>query len=166
MSEKLQQYALIAEIIGGVAILLSLLFVGIQINQNSEMIRAQTRDSLSGKQIELYLAIGSSTQAMDIYTRGRAGLIQHADNDAAYTSWLFLAFANLRAWENEWYQYEKGLFEEEEYSGRKDLLSAMLTAAGYSEVWEVYKWQFSPGFQLYVDSLASPPEIHTDNEEK
>ena len=37
LKEKLQEYALIAEIIGGIAIVCSLIFVGVQIRQNSEV---------------------------------------------------------------------------------------------------------------------------------
>jgi len=36
MKEKLQEYALVAEIIGGVAIVISLVFVGVQVSQTAE----------------------------------------------------------------------------------------------------------------------------------
>lgn len=47
MKEKLQKFALIAEIVGGVAIIASLIFVGVQINQNHEMMRAQIRNDIA-----------------------------------------------------------------------------------------------------------------------
>ena len=47
MKEKLQKFALIAEIVGGVAISASLIFVGVQINQNHEMMRAQIRNDIA-----------------------------------------------------------------------------------------------------------------------
>ena len=40
MKEKLQEYALIAEIIGGIAIIASLVFVGLQIQQNTNLSKA------------------------------------------------------------------------------------------------------------------------------
>ena len=40
MKEKLQEYALLAEIIGGIAIVASLLFVGLQIQQNTNLSKA------------------------------------------------------------------------------------------------------------------------------
>ena len=45
MKEKLQEYALIAEIIGGIAIVASLLFVGVQINQNNKLIEASAMNA-------------------------------------------------------------------------------------------------------------------------
>ena len=43
MKEKLQEYALIAEIISAIAIVLSLIFVGLQVRQGSEATDANTR---------------------------------------------------------------------------------------------------------------------------
>ena len=42
MKEKLQQYALLAEIISAIAIIASLIFVGIQIRQNNALVKAST----------------------------------------------------------------------------------------------------------------------------
>ena len=53
MKEKLQQYALVAEIVSALAIVLSLIFVGLQVKQgseqtaaNTEAIRSQVRESM------------------------------------------------------------------------------------------------------------------------
>ena len=46
MKERLQEYAFIAEIIGGIAIVASLLFVGYQVQQNSEALLAGSRQNL------------------------------------------------------------------------------------------------------------------------
>lgn len=155
MKDKLQEYALIAEIIGTLAIIISLIFLGIQIKQNTDMMRAQIRDAISDKQVELYLTIGSNKDAMDLYTKGRAGLIKYNPNDPDFNSWQFLALANLRDWENEWYQYDHGLFSEKEYKGRTSLLYYIFSTPGYKEIWKRNKQTFSTGFRMYIDSLAT-----------
>jgi hypothetical protein len=43
MREKLQEYALIAEIIGGIAIVASLIFVGFQVQQTADETALNTR---------------------------------------------------------------------------------------------------------------------------
>ena len=43
MKEKLQEYALIAEIIGGIGIIASLIFVGLQVQQNADETALNTR---------------------------------------------------------------------------------------------------------------------------
>jgi hypothetical protein len=48
VKQKLKEYALIAEIVGGIAIVLSLIFVGLQIKQNNELSLANSyRELLS-----------------------------------------------------------------------------------------------------------------------
>lgn len=42
MEKKLQQYALFAELISAVAIVASLIFVGIQIKQSNDLVKANT----------------------------------------------------------------------------------------------------------------------------
>ena len=47
MNEKLQKYALIAEILGGIAVVVSLIYVGFQIQQNTTERRADSIESLN-----------------------------------------------------------------------------------------------------------------------
>jgi len=46
MKEKLQEYALLAEIFSALAIVISLIFVGIQIQQNSELSQVNAYQSI------------------------------------------------------------------------------------------------------------------------
>jgi hypothetical protein len=55
MREKLQEYALIAEIIGGLAVVLSLVYVGFQIQLNTSERRADSIESLNTGYRELAL---------------------------------------------------------------------------------------------------------------
>jgi hypothetical protein len=45
MKEKLQEYALIAEIVGGLAIVASLIFVGLEVKQNNAIARTESYQS-------------------------------------------------------------------------------------------------------------------------
>lgn len=75
MKEKLQEYALIAEIISAICIVLSLIFVGLQINQNTQQNRlnaaieikqetaARSRDTLQNpKLVETFVKVTSGEQ--------------------------------------------------------------------------------------------------------
>jgi hypothetical protein len=53
MNKKLQQYALFAEIISAVAIVASLIFVGIQIKQSNDLVKANTYREIRNGMIEL-----------------------------------------------------------------------------------------------------------------
>jgi hypothetical protein len=59
---KLKSYALIAEIISAIAVVLSLLFVGYQLNQNTNEIRAANRQEATGTAINATLSVSTNPE--------------------------------------------------------------------------------------------------------
>ena len=57
MKDKLQEYALISEIIGGIGIIASLIFVGFQVKQNAEETALNTRQMQSDAYTQLSINI-------------------------------------------------------------------------------------------------------------
>ena len=56
-NDRLQKWALIAEVIGAVAVVISLIFVGIELRSNTEATRAATREAINQKDIDFLLAV-------------------------------------------------------------------------------------------------------------
>ena len=54
MKNRLQEYALISEIVGGIAIVTSLIFVGVQMHQNNKLREAEARHNKLTASIEAY----------------------------------------------------------------------------------------------------------------
>lgn len=64
MEEKLQQYALLAEIISAIAIVASLIFVGVQIRQNNDLVKANTYREIRAAMMSLnYLSFSNPEYA-------------------------------------------------------------------------------------------------------
>ena len=59
---KLQEYALIAEITSAVAVVISLLFVGYQLNENTEEIRASNRQEVTSMAMSATLSASSNPE--------------------------------------------------------------------------------------------------------
>lgn len=107
MQEKLQEYALIAEIVGAVAIVLSLIFVGIQVKQgaeetavNTEAIRGQVRESMMNADLEVIKYI--------------AEYMPEDDRTLSNTELFYEILKRTR--ENYWVQYQNGLLDEDTYT--------------------------------------------------
>ena len=65
MKEKLQQYALIAEIVSALAIVASLIFVGIQVRQSNALVKANTyREIRDGMMAINYLSFSNPDYAV------------------------------------------------------------------------------------------------------
>ena len=123
MKQKLQEYALLAEIIGGIAIVTSLIFVGIQINQNHEMMRAQTRNDISMALTPVLSNLTNNQDLADLLFAANDGK-QLSDAEMyrvySHTELIF------RYWENAHYQYRQNLYDESEFSRHRDTMKFVI----------------------------------------
>lgn len=147
MKEKLQEYALIAEIISAIAIVLSLIFVGLQVKQgseetaaNTEAIRSQVRESMLNEDTTL---LGWSIEypgLLDLH-------FDPASKDQAtirrYTAY-FYALARTR--ENYWVQHRNGILDTQTYLSYRNTFLAYLGSDFYLNIWKSINDTFVPGF--------------------
>ena len=139
------------ESIGLASVVLGLMFVGMEMRQNTRMMQAQIRNSITENNME-YLSWQATSEALaealEVLTeeRGLAGLSVQQDNHvAAY------AGATLRAFENEHYQNKAGLFTDAEFTARKEFWRVVLTDTPMRVVaWrslEMYGHTLAPDFR-------------------
>jgi len=107
VKEKLQEYALIAEIIGAVAIVFSLVFVGVQVQQgsiqteaNTEAIRGQVRESMMYADLQIIEFYGQYIP----------------EEERPLSNWDLYYEMTMRTRENYWMQYRNGLLDEDTFN--------------------------------------------------
>ena len=136
-------------ILANLGVIAGIFFLAVEVQQNTGMMEAQTRDSVTSKQIEYYLTISQNEFAADTLTKGRLGQLNAESTEA--TAFFFMTTSLFRTWENEWYQYDKGLFEEQEFLARSNNWAQLLNLfPGYKAHWEVTSTNYSVGFVDYV----------------
>ena len=127
MKEKLQEYALIAEIISAICIVLSLIFVGLQVRQsaeetafNTEAIRGQVRESMLNSDISqlAYFADYPYLISMEFHD---GELTREEIGRMAGTSLVMI-----RQRENYWVQHENGILDDETFTAYFDVLLAAI----------------------------------------
>jgi hypothetical protein len=124
---------LLIESIGLAAVVLSLIFLGIEVQQNSLLMRSQIRDSVTNKQLDFYTISGASAEASDVIARALRGTVEgNLSEQQQFTHW---ANAALRMWENEWFQYQNGLFDDEEFLPRMEVWRRMTQFPGFQMMW-------------------------------
>jgi len=106
--EKLNTWLTLSANVGVIA---GIVFLAYELGQNREMMRAQTRDSITEKLANWSLEISTDPIAAQILVNGNRGeeLNLETGEQAAYN---LMVQSNFRLWENEWYQYQIGLFAE------------------------------------------------------
>jgi hypothetical protein len=119
IKDKLQEYALIAEIISAVAIVLSLIFVGLELRSNTDATFSTNRQSLSSRFESMALTQASSPQLAEVMYKVRNEIELINEEDIVYAGYIT---ANLRLTEEAFLQYRDGQLDEEYWQVRANSL--------------------------------------------
>ena len=143
----------IAELVGIAAIVLGLVLVAYELRQNTMMMQSQTRDSMTEKQMMFSEWVATNKYTAEVMTLAAAGKLE--PNTPEYNSFLFLNQGIFREWENSYYQYERGLFEPEEFEPRKDRWRRVMANEPVRDYWKMSRDEYSPGFRKVLDEIFS-----------
>lgn len=144
MNEKLQEYALIAEIIGGVAIVASLIFVGVQLKQNTLATQGNTRNELIAADLTVLLSPYSTEGNMYLRSPDDISELQVIEGVVYLT-------ALLRTREFVWLQYRYGLLDAETWQAYLSGIRANFNFPRARMYWEMSKGGFDPEFVAEID---------------
>ena len=149
----LQDWGALGELIGGVAIIVSLIYVGLQIRQSTHASRAATSQAHTSQfigSVSLLVEPGFS----DIFWRGLPGLHNlQAGEKVAFTSYISIV---LRMFESFYMQEKDGNFDSRLFGGWGGTYFDLLANEGPHEVLEIWKHLFNAQFiEFLQDGLAS-----------
>ena len=147
------------ELLGVVAIVLSLILVAYELRQNTTMMKAQTRDSLTEKQMMFSEWFGTNRYSAEIAVLVNQGQVQPGSPE--FLSFQFLVQGIMREWENSFYQYEQGLFEREEFEPRKTRWRKVMSLKSMRDYWATSRDEFSPKFRAELDSIVQHIELNS-----
>ena len=153
---SLGQITNLAEIIGAFAIVASLIFVGLQIRQNTD--QAEASSYQTGMQFITLLSDFTATPASaDLMIRGMNdfdGLsqIEKAQYDSKMAN-LINAFALAQQ------RYLQGTLSANEYTGYEHVIASLLLTPGVKQWWDVVAYTYPKRFQLlFKDILRRYPD--------
>ena len=139
--------------LANIGVIAGIVFLAIEIRQNTDMVRAQTRDNITDKQLTLFEWFAASPENIRVREAGDQNTLEPGTPEYAQYGWMIAG--NFRLWENEWYQYQQGLFEPEEFEPRIEMWRAMLRSSpGMREVWTFQRVAYSPEFKAFIDALV------------
>ena len=135
MKDKLQEYALVAEIISAIAIVLSLIFVGLQVKTGAEETAVNTR-ALEATVRESMLNSDNTTllKMMDypylwISENRDFDPTKFSDEELQRAEIFFFTFVRSR--ENFWSQYQNGIIDTDTYYSYREALIYYLTNSDF-----------------------------------
>jgi hypothetical protein len=149
---SLQDWGALGELIGGVAIIVSLLYVGLQVKQSTDASRAATNQSFSAQFSELILHI-TKPELRDIFWRGINGLKNLKEGEIA--SFMALMAAIMRTYETFYFERVEGRFNSRMWEGYKNQVIDLYNNDGVREYWAVRKHQYSDEFSSFLEKESS-----------
>jgi hypothetical protein len=138
-------------IIGNLSVVAGILLLVFELNQNREMVMAQTRNEMSQGLIEILLEIGNDSEDAGIYIRGNR---RDELSEIEAARYQLLTIAQLRYHENVFYQYRQGLYDESEYVGQREYWrNSVFSDPGLVEVFCEIRAGFSADFRTEIEGL-------------
>ena len=134
-----------------IGVLIGIILLLVELNQNSTMMRAQTRFEVSQGIVDLLNLSASNEQLASVLRRADSGEELTPDE---YKQFQHRSYALFRYLENLNYQYRQGLFDESEYSTQKAAWTWYLNSskAAVTE-WCIIRPSVSPEFRSEVDNV-------------
>lgn len=131
-------------------VLIGIILLLVELNQNSTMMRAQTRYEISQGIVDLLSLSADNAQLASILRRGDSGEELTPDE---LRQFQHRSFALFRYLENLHYQYRNGLFDEAEFSTQKlAWIGYLNSSAAAVRAWCVLRPTVSPEFRSEIDS--------------
>ncbi len=144
----IQDWGSVGELVGGLAIIISLLYVGVQVRQSTGATRAATNQAFSEQFSSLILQL-TREDVRDIFRRGLAGLGNLQDDEQV--AFMALLSAITRTYETFYLERAEGRFDSKMYEGYVRQLLDLYATQGAQEFWAIRKHQFTDEFNEYLD---------------
>jgi len=148
-NEKLKSWALIAEIVGGLAVLLSIVYLAVEVRANTSAIQSQTNQGLLELLNEYTYKAEENAELM---MKGSGNWEDLDDIERYRYRQLWFALANI--WEQAFNSNRSGTLSNDLWEGWDgDAMRETVCTESGREVWNSWVDTFSPGFQLHVDEV-------------
>jgi hypothetical protein len=141
----------LAQALAAAATVLSLLFVGYQIRQNTRALKATSHHAITDSFNALSALIASDQNTARIWRRGMADLANLDEDEAV--SFSYFALANMRIFETLYYQYQAGTMEAQLFDAELNTLKWAFTSPGLVAWWSANPISFSAEYRAFVDDL-------------
>ena len=155
MKYKLSEWANIAEVIGAVAIIISLIYVSVQVRDNTNAVRsAATNDAATAMQA-WYMTVGSNEQTVFVFYNGMIN--PESLNREQMFQFIMITHAAFLGFQNSFELAEQGTLQPEIRDSITNTLLATKDLPGYKLYWRQRGPQFNQRFREYIEKLNTRP---------
>ena len=154
MKYPLKKIALITEIIGGIALFISLIFVGVQFRENTIATKSATANAANAITVSWYTETGNSAQSSQLlwdYIKDPKSITTSAEKFQA----TILMHGLILSFQNNYYLSNEGTLDQNVQESLTASISAIKNQPGWKEYWENRKSHFFVEFRDYMNSILT-----------
>ena len=155
----LERVYYIAELFGLVAVIGSLIFVGLQVMQNTRAVKVSTMHNVSEEWRDMLARLGENTDVINIMWNG----LQDPESISGVEKYRFdimlQSFFFMIA--NTYYQYQAGVYDSQSFLPIRNYLYYISDLPGVKSWWKERGQMFAVDFQQYYENEIvpkAPPE--------
>ena len=156
---KLSEWANVAEIVGALAVIVSLLYVGLQLNDNTSAIRSAAANDASVAMQSWYLEMGGNRQASDNWYNSATSPEPLSTLDEF--QFMMTMHAVMLGQQNSYLLSQEGTLDADFQDAVTTAISAVKDLPGMERYWRQRRSFFHSGFADYVDDLLAQDPIET-----
>jgi hypothetical protein len=151
---KLERYALVAEIVGGIAIVISLAILIVEVRGNTQAIRNANRQSLATRAQDMALILAADPDIADSLKQAVSANEMDQASLARATNFMM---ANLRIAEEAYYLYREGELDEDYWRTRAAVVLDALRSQALRDQYTSFKDRgfFTPDFTAWLDRVLA-----------
>ena len=150
MSERLDKAAKLAEIVGAVAVVLGLIFVVIEIRENTTAQQFSSTQSLISDYVNALDSL-DDREAMCMWIRGMNDFDSLPVVDQG--RWSNRMLQIWRPWEQMYYQSLEGKIDMRVFDSMEGMLLTQASLKGFKQFWTSRRSYYSEDFQSYIDDV-------------
>lgn len=149
------QIGAIGELVSGLAVLITLVYLAVQLKQAKHLMLSNAHQSRTDRNIALVHFLVNDDQSL----RGFTGNLDFSDLDDLQKSRATLLFsATLRHFEDMHYQFELGVIDDDTWEANLVGIQGATASLAAKEMWKRCKHMFRKPFVDLVDSLSTGDE--------
>lgn len=159
MKIKLSEWASIAEIVGAGAVIVSLIYVGHQVSDNTSAIRSAAANDASVTMQTWYLEMGSNRNASDLWFNAMTSPEPLPTHDEF--QFMMMMHAVMLGMQNSFLLAQEGTIDAEFREAITTAIVAVKDLPGMGRYWRQRRGFFHSGLARYVDGLLAREAIET-----
>jgi len=156
-TQLVEQIYYVAEIISVVAVVISLIYVGIQVKQNTQAVRNSTLQNISENQLNVHGLIAAHGDLADIVFKAATGDgSEQGTEKFRFTAWMHTA---VRSLENAYYQHREGALDERNWRSLCRQYGPILHTGLNAHYWRDRSFMYSDDFREFVDGVLLKDQL-------